>query len=117
MEFLNIGPGELIFLVLLAILVVGPKRTVELMQQAGRLLARLQREWRTIQHDIMTEVRAVQSEVRSVESEVRSVHTEVGAVQREVALEAPPSRTPTTPEASADAAPAPLPEPDQGAGE
>jgi len=63
MEFFNIGPGELVFLVLLAILVVGPKRAVQLMQQVGRLLARLQQEWRTIQHDIMAEVRAVQEEV------------------------------------------------------
>ncbi len=63
MEFFNIGSGELLFLVLLAILVVGPKRSVQLMQQAGRLLARLQREWRTIQRDIMTEVQAVRDEV------------------------------------------------------
>jgi Sec-independent protein translocase protein TatA len=63
MEFFNIGPGELLFIALLAILVVGPKRSVQLMQQAGRLLARLQQEWRTIQRDIMTEVQAVRDEV------------------------------------------------------
>ncbi|HID88223.1 MAG TPA: hypothetical protein EYP52_00730 [Anaerolineae bacterium] len=63
MEFFNIGSGELLFLVLLAILVVGPKRSVQLMQQAGRLLARLQQEWRTIQRDIMAEVQAVRDEV------------------------------------------------------
>ncbi|HEY76776.1 MAG TPA: hypothetical protein G4O00_11460 [Thermoflexia bacterium] len=63
MEFFNIGPGELLFIALLAILVVGPKRSVQLMQQAGRLLARLQQEWRTIQRDIMTEVQVVRDEV------------------------------------------------------
>ncbi len=63
MEFFNIGTGELLFIALLAILVVGPKRSVQLMQQAGRLLARLQKEWRSIQRDILTEVQAVQNEV------------------------------------------------------
>ncbi|HHS96545.1 MAG TPA: hypothetical protein ENK08_01375 [Chloroflexi bacterium] len=63
MEFFNIGPGELLFIALLAILVVGPKRSVQLMQQAGRLLARLQQEWRTIQRDVMTEVQSVRDEI------------------------------------------------------
>lgn len=63
MEFLNIGTGELLFLVLLAILVIGPRRTVELSRQAGRLLARLQTEWRNVQRELMTEMRSLEDEV------------------------------------------------------
>lgn len=69
MEFLNVGSGELLFIVLLAILVVGPKRTVELARQVGRLFSRLQREWRTVQKDIMAEVNAIEEDVKSSLSE------------------------------------------------
>jgi sec-independent protein translocase protein TatB len=62
MEFLNIGTGELLFLLLLAILVIGPRRTVELSRQAGRLLTRLQHEWRNVQRELMTEMRSLEEE-------------------------------------------------------
>lgn len=59
MELFNIGTGELLFILLLAILVVGPKRTVELAQQAGRFLGRLQREWDAVRRGVMEEVNAL----------------------------------------------------------
>ncbi|MGD1994897.1 MAG: twin-arginine translocase TatA/TatE family subunit [Anaerolineae bacterium] len=62
MEFLNVGTGELLFLVLLAILVIGPRRTVELTRQVGRLLGRLQQEWRSVQRELMTEMRSLEEE-------------------------------------------------------
>jgi sec-independent protein translocase protein TatB len=65
MEFLNIGTGELLFLVLLAILIIGPRRTVELSRQAGRLLSRLQMEWRNVQRELMTEMKSLEDEVNT----------------------------------------------------
>lgn len=65
MEFLNIGTGELLFLVLLAILVIGPRRTVELSRQAGRLLGRLQHEWRNVQRELMAEMNSLERDVVS----------------------------------------------------
>ncbi len=63
MDFFNIGTGELIFLILLAILVVGPKRSVELAQQAGRFVRRLQQEWQAVRRDLLQEVHTLRQEV------------------------------------------------------
>jgi Sec-independent protein translocase protein TatA len=68
MDFLNVGPAELVFVVLLAILVIGPKKTVEYGQQLGRLLVHLRRQWQDVQRDLMTEVRAIERDVVSAAS-------------------------------------------------
>ncbi len=62
MDFFNIGSGELFFLILLAILLVGPKRAVEWIQQAGRLAARVRQEWLAVQRDVVREVQALSRE-------------------------------------------------------
>lgn len=62
MDFLNLGSGEFVFLILLAILLVGPKRAVEWVQQAGRFAARIRQEWLAVQRDVMKEVQALSQE-------------------------------------------------------
>ena len=44
MNFLGIGTGELILILIIAAMVVGPERMVELSRTAGRLLGKLRRE-------------------------------------------------------------------------
>ncbi|MGC9083385.1 MAG: hypothetical protein ACP5ME_09425 [Anaerolineae bacterium] len=66
MDFLNIGSGEVIFLILLAILLVGPKRAVEWTQQASRFAARLRQEWLAVQRDVLREMQAIQRETEEV---------------------------------------------------
>ncbi len=84
MDFLNIGSGEVFFLILLAILLVGPKRAVEWIQQAGRFAARLQQEWRAVQRDVMQEVQALQQEtMRAVQPTLQDIAREREALQRE----------------------------------
>ncbi len=89
MDFFNIGTGELVFLVLLAILLVGPKRAVELMQQVGRLAARLRREWMAVQRDVLAEVEAIKKEtLEAVEAplgeDLRRLAEETKALEKEV---------------------------------
>ncbi|MFN3762017.1 MAG: hypothetical protein ACK4WK_02300 [Anaerolineae bacterium] len=62
MDFLNIGSGEFVFLILLAILLVGPKRAVEWVQQASRFAARIRQEWLAVQRDLAREVQALSRE-------------------------------------------------------
>jgi|DewCreStandDraft_5_1066085.scaffolds.fasta_scaffold07175_4 sec-independent protein translocase protein TatB len=62
MDFLNLGSGEFVFLILLAILLVGPKRAVEWVQQAGRFATRIRQEWLAVQRDVMKEVQALSRE-------------------------------------------------------
>jgi Sec-independent protein translocase protein TatA len=64
MDIFNIGSGELVFLVIFAILIVGPRRAAELASQAGRLLTRLRREWYSVRRDVMAEVTALEKEVQ-----------------------------------------------------
>lgn len=86
MDFLNIGSGEFVFLILLAILLVGPKRAVEWIQHASRFAARLQQEWRAVQRDVMREVRALQQETLSaVQPALQEVAREGQALQQEAA--------------------------------
>lgn len=89
MDFLNIGSGEFLFLILLAILLIGPRRAVELVQQVSRFAARLQQEWRTIQRDVLQELRALQDEttrtVKPVLQETERVRQEVQGALQEMA--------------------------------
>lgn len=50
---LNIGPQELILVVIVALVVVGPKRLPEL----GRTIGRAMREFRKIQNDVRDTIR------------------------------------------------------------
>ncbi len=43
MNFLNVGPFELVMIILIAILVVGPQRMVELVRSIGRMAAQLRK--------------------------------------------------------------------------
>ncbi len=83
MDFLNIGSGEFLFLILLAILLVGPRRAAEWVQQATRFAARLQQEWRAVQRDVLQELRTLQQETtQAVQPALREAR-EAGARVRQ----------------------------------
>ena len=84
MDFLNVGSGELVFLLLLAILLVGPKRAVEWVQQASRFAARIRQEWLAVQRDVMREVQAIQQETAAaLQPTLQEVSQDSQAVQQE----------------------------------
>lgn len=98
MDFFNIGSGEILFIVLLAILLVGPKRAVEFLQQGSRLIGRLRKEWYSVQREVMAEVEAIQKEtLGSTAQEIRALgqelQSEVQALQETVQdpLQPPPA--------------------------
>ncbi len=82
MDFFNIGSGEVLFIILLAILLIGPKRAVEFVQQGSRLVARLRQEWFSVQREVIAEVNAIQQQV------LGDVGKEVQAAQEELLKEA-----------------------------
>ena len=85
MDFFNIGTGELVFLLLIAILVVGPKRAVELAQQSSRFLSRIQKEWRSVQQDVMAEVRTLQNEtLGAIDPDLRDIAEGVQELEAEL---------------------------------
>jgi Sec-independent protein translocase protein TatA len=99
MDFFNIGAAELVFILVLAILLVGPKRAVELVQQGRKLLARVQQEWLGVQQSVMTEVEMLKDEtlpeleslkdgtLKEVEAAQKGTLTEVEALKQEALAE------------------------------
>lgn len=62
MNAFNLGSGEFLLLIVLAILLVGPRRAVEWTQELSRFAARVRREWLAAQRDLMQEIQALQRE-------------------------------------------------------
>jgi Sec-independent protein translocase protein TatA len=96
MNFFNIGTGEFLFLILLAILLVGPGRTVQFLQQGRRLVSRVQGEWRAAQQAVEDEVKPVRDELLPVTEAIRqgtrkgmeTLDQQFGALEREATTEA-----------------------------
>ncbi|NLE44183.1 MAG: twin-arginine translocase TatA/TatE family subunit [Chloroflexi bacterium] len=66
MNFLNVGPWELMVILMIAILLIGPKRMAEVVQWVGRA----SRQMRELSGEF---VRAMRSEIQATEEGVRQV--------------------------------------------
>lgn len=88
MDFLNVGPWELVVVLIIAILVVGPKRMVEIARKLGQLsrqlrdlsgefAAALQAEVQTAERGEAANLEGIQKELKDVEDAI------VGAPQAE----------------------------------
>ncbi len=128
MNFLGIGAGELLLIMIIAAMVVGPERMVELSRSAGRLLGKLRRETDAITQefreaistfdevgDLATETKAAFQDVSNemklagkdaqmAVSEVKQIARETKAVALSAVSDAPPSVAPAA--AVSGAAPA-----------
>jgi Sec-independent protein translocase protein TatA len=61
-NFLNVGPWELVVTLIIAILLVGPRRMVEIAQSIGRVTSQM----RSLSHDFLG---AIQNELQTTEQE------------------------------------------------
>ena len=91
MEFLNIGGGELIVIVLLAIILFGPEDILKIMQTVGGYVRKLQQMWAQMSsglkgefdNDIIPEdIQETIRETRESVTEVQKTLAEVTAVAR-----------------------------------
>jgi len=88
LNFLGIGPGELIFILMIALIVFGPKRLPEI----GRTLGKTVREFRSLSEDLTSQLReeleAASEEVEAVSADVKgtlkAASEEVQAVSEDV---------------------------------
>src|SRR5262249_26309217 len=89
MNFLGVGPGELLVIFIIALLVVGPERLPGMARQAGRLLVRV-RNWMQTSPDAALVLRARQeleqelAQLRSSLLEVQTVRDEVLGVANQI---------------------------------
>jgi Sec-independent protein translocase protein TatA len=76
-DFLNVGPWELILVLIIAILVAGPKRMVEI----ARTLGEFSRQLRDLSREFTT---ALQAEIDATEREAGRAGVDLREVQRDL---------------------------------
>jgi sec-independent protein translocase protein TatB len=90
-NFLNVGPWELTVIVVIAILLVGPKRMVEMARTIGRVSSQMRRISSEFLGTIRDEVEAVEAnahqaldgaELQATEQETRQVLESIGEDRR-----------------------------------
>ena len=113
MDFLNIGGLELLFLIGVAVIIVGPARAAEMAGEIGRLIARARRTLNSLTDDLRAQAREETEPLRSARESVQEVESEL---RRPLDTRAArPNRGRTTPvEASPDAAEGASPAAPQG---
>ena len=125
MPFNNIGPGELIIVLVIALIVIGPKRLPTVARTLGHLAGRLRRYVDDVKADIsreaeLDELRKMRDNVQeaatsfesSVQSEINKTEADINAVVGEATGEAPKGADDA---AGAAAEPAKLAEPPKAA--
>ena len=94
MEFLGVGPAELLVILLLTLIVVGPRRLPEMAAQLARFLrafrrysARVTKEFNETMHDLEQEYDDMKGEWKDVgqglDEGVRTMQEELSAADRE----------------------------------
>jgi Tat protein translocase TatB subunit len=88
-DFLNVGPWELVVVLIIAILVAGPKRMVEI----ARTLGQFSRQLRDMSREFTM---TLQSEIQATEEEASTAGAELREVQKDLqdALAVPPQLDP-----------------------
>jgi Sec-independent protein translocase protein TatA len=81
--FFNIGTGELMIIIVIAILVIGPKRMLELGQALGRLTRRGREIWSEVLKTIQTELQDTQEAVEEIAAGGSDLTAEVKATGQE----------------------------------
>jgi Sec-independent protein translocase protein TatA len=76
-DFLNVGPWELVLVLLIAILVAGPKRMVEI----ARTMGQFSRQLRDLSREFTS---ALQAEVQAAEREAEATGGSLREVQRDL---------------------------------
>lgn len=86
MEFLNIGPGELVVIVLLAIILFGPEDILKIMRTIGGYVRKLQQMWAQVSSGLKGEFDddIIPEEIQETIRETRESVTEVQKTLAEV---------------------------------
>lgn len=81
--FFNIGTGELMVIIVIAILVIGPKRMLELGQSVGRLTRRGREIWNEVMKTIQAELQDTKEAVEEITTGGSDLAAEVKATGQE----------------------------------
>lgn len=84
MQFLGIGLEEILLIVALIVIVVGPRRLPEMAYYLGRGLKKLQRYARLVRDEFSEEFAYLNEEMEAVRADVQEMRTTVRDVQEEL---------------------------------
>lgn len=113
MNFLGIGPFELLLILVIATIVLGPERMAQAGRTLGRLYAQYRRRWQRdvdeLTRELRRELATLQQELEEIrqtaEGEVKAAQTELkSVVDTQIDLDAPVPATGTPAAAGRDAA-------------
>jgi sec-independent protein translocase protein TatB len=82
-SFFGIGTGELMVIIAIAILVIGPKRLLEIAQTLGRLTRRGREIWSEVMKTIQTELQETKDAVGEIAESGSDLSAEIGATEQE----------------------------------
>ncbi|MHB0878455.1 MAG: twin-arginine translocase TatA/TatE family subunit [Anaerolineae bacterium] len=85
MTLFGIGPGEMLLVLVIALVVVGPRRLPEMARRAGKALRDLRQFVRSIDPRLLADFREVTQEFDSVRLELDGLRAEMAGLQGELA--------------------------------
>jgi sec-independent protein translocase protein TatB len=99
MEVFGIGPLEIVLIVLVAFIVLGPDRIPGTMRQLGKWMRQLRETANNITRDYNTEIREITGEITALQEEIRSIQRDLGGIATGFMsmppLDPPPARSNT----------------------
>jgi Tat protein translocase TatB subunit len=99
MEVFGIGPLEIVLIVLVAFIVLGPDRIPSTMRQLGKWTRQLRELANNVTRDYNTEIREITGEITALQDEIRSIQRDLGGIATGMftmpPLDTPPARSNT----------------------
>jgi len=80
MEVFGIGPLEIVLVVLIAFIVLGPDRIPGTMRQLGKWTRQMRETINNITRDYNTEIRELTGEITTLQEEIRGIQRDLGSI-------------------------------------
>lgn len=94
MEVFGIGPLEIVLIVLVVFIVLGPDRIPGAMRQLGKWTRQLRETANNITRDYNTEIREITGEITALQEEIRSIQRDLGGIATGFLTMPPPPGSP-----------------------
>lgn len=85
MNFFNIGPGEFLLLLIMALLVFGPQRLPEVARKAGQAVRDLRNMVNNLDPELLEDWRDITRDLETVREEMQHIRSDVVDLQRDLA--------------------------------
>ena len=84
MEILNVGLGEMVVIVIIALLVFGPERLPEIARQAARFFSQIRTATDEVRRVLTEEAATIRAPIEETKREIESIARPIDEVQKQV---------------------------------